>query len=77
MSPVLALCRSSGNPAALGRVINVLTEAFEVDDNQIAHRAEDFLIWLGEDTVPAVTALAQSSAAPERAPRRGQWVVGQ
>jgi HEAT repeat protein len=70
---VLALCRSSGNPAVLGRVIDVLAEAFEVDDNQIAHRAEDFLWWLGEDAVPAVTALAQSSAAPERA----VWVLGQ
>ena len=66
---VLGLCRSTRNPAALGRVIDVVAEAFEVDDEHIAGRAEALLTWLGEDAVPTATALARSSAAPDRAVR--------
>lgn len=64
---VLTLCRSTGNPAPLGRVIEVLTEAIQVEDEHIVRRASDFLVRLGEEAAPAITALAQSSASPGRA----------
>jgi HEAT repeat protein len=70
---VLSLCESTGNPAVFRGVLNVLTQAFEVEQEHISRRAEDFLVWLGEDAVAAVAPLVRSSAASHRA----VWVLGQ
>lgn len=70
---VLSLCRSRRKATALRRIIAVLSEALEDEHEEVAGRAEEFLAWLGEDAVPAVTELARSSTASDRA----VWALGQ
>src|SRR5262245_7983078 len=62
---VRSLCSPTGNPETLKLVIDVLTEALEVEDEHIARRAQHFLIWLDDDAVPLIAASALSGAAPE------------
>jgi HEAT repeat protein len=70
---VLRLCRSARDSTARDEVVDVLTEAVENDHDEVAGRAEDLLLSLGEDAAPALIALAESSPAPVRAVR----VLGQ
>jgi HEAT repeat protein len=67
------LCDSTKLHDALDGVIDLLLEALEDDRDDIAARAQDFLLWLKEEAVPALTALARSSPAPDRA----VWALGQ
>ncbi len=67
------LCDSTKPHDALDGVIDLLLEALEDDRDDIAARAQDFLLWLKEEAVPALTALARSSPAPDRA----VWALGQ
>jgi HEAT repeat protein len=67
------LCDSTKLHDALDGVIDLLLEALEDERDDIAARAQDFLLWLKEEAVPALTALARSSPAPDRA----VWALGQ
>jgi HEAT repeat protein len=70
---VWSLCWSTGAGDARDRVMDMLLEALEDDREEVSCRAEDFLLWIGEDAAPAVAALARSSPVPDRA----VWVLGQ
>jgi HEAT repeat protein len=70
---VLSLCRTARGQRPLDRVLDVLVEALEDEDEAVAGRAEDFLLWLGEAAAPAVTAAVQHSSAPHSC----VWILGQ
>ena len=70
---VLKLCRSARDGTARDEVVDVLTEAVQNEQDEVADRAGDLLLSLGTDAAPALVALAESSPAPVRAVR----VLGQ
>ena len=69
---VSALCATNGRGALAG-VLDVLVEALEYKDEEVAGRAEDFLLWLGDDAAHAVKGVVRRSAKP----RRAVWILGQ
>jgi HEAT repeat protein len=66
---VLRLCRSARDNTVRNEVVDVLTEAVEHEHVEVAGRAEDLLLRLGEDSTEVLIALAESGAAPVRAVR--------
>ena len=70
---MLSLCRTARGQRPLDRVLDVLVKALEDENEAVAGRAEDFLLWLGEAAAPAVTAAVQHSSAPHSC----VWILGQ
>jgi HEAT repeat protein len=70
---VSSLYRGKGSRGALKRVLEVLLEALDYHDQEVAGRAEDFLLWLGEDAAPALIAAISHRSAPHRS----VWILGQ
>jgi len=64
---VLRLCRAGPESPASDDVVDVLTEGLEDESDEVAGRAEDFLLRLGQDAAPALIAVAELSPAPSRA----------
>jgi HEAT repeat protein len=61
------LCQSAEAGDELYRVTDLLIDALTDERQAIAGRAEDFLLWLDRDAVPALIALTRSSPSPHRA----------
>jgi HEAT repeat protein len=70
---VSALCRTNGSRGTLKRVLGVLLEGLEYHDERVAGRAEDFLLWFGDDAASAVIDSIRNSSAPHRS----VWLLGQ
>ena len=66
---VSALCTGGGRHSALAQVLDLLVEGLDYKDEEVAGRAEDFLLWLGTDAERAVKAAVRHSSTPHRAVR--------
>jgi HEAT repeat protein len=64
------ICPSNG---ARDEIVDMLIAALDEDDDEVVGRAEDFLLWLGEDAAPALIEVMRSAVAPDRA----VWLAGQ
>ena len=70
---VSALCNTTGSRATLDRVLDLLVAALGDEDEGVASRAEDFLLWFGPDAAPAVADVVRLGSAPHRS----VWILGQ
>jgi HEAT repeat protein len=68
-----SICRSDGGAHGRDEIVDMLIDAPDEDDDEVVGRAEDFLLWLGENAVSALIEVVQSASAPDRA----VWLVGQ
>jgi HEAT repeat protein len=67
------LCAAGRDPDACRKVVDLLTDALDHENAEVVGRAEDFLLWLGSDAVPALVAVVRSAPAPDTA----VWLLGQ
>jgi HEAT repeat protein len=70
---VSALCSATGTPTPLDRVLDLLVAALSDEDESVASRAEDFLLWFGPDAASAVADVVRLGSAPPRS----VWILGQ
>ncbi len=70
---VAGLFRASDQADTLDAVLDTLLAALEDDDAAVAGRAEDFLLWLGEDAANAVADAVRNGAQSHRL----VWLLGQ
>ena len=68
-----SICPSNGSAGARDEIVDMLIAALDEDDDEVVGRAEDFLLWLGEDAAPALIEVMRSAGAPDRA----VWLAGQ
>jgi len=70
---VSGLCAAGRDPDACRKVVDILVEALDHEDTEVVGRAEDFLLWLNSDAVPALVTLVRSAPKPDSA----VWLLGQ
>ena len=68
-----ALCSTTESRTTLDRVLDLLVAALGDEDEGVASRAEDFLLWFGPDAAPAVADVVRRGSAPHRS----VWILGQ
>jgi HEAT repeat protein len=70
---VAALCSTTRSTTTLDRVLELLVAALGDEDEGVASRAEDFVLWFGADAAPAVAEVVSLGSAPHRC----VWILGQ
>ena len=70
---VAGLCRASDEGDTRDAVLDTLLAALDDEDAAVAGRAEDFLLWLGEDAAHAVAEAVRNGTRSHRL----VWVLGQ
>ena len=70
---VSVLCSKPQSRDTLEAVLNLLVAALADEDEEVAGRAEDFLVWFGPDAAPAVAEDVRHGPASHRS----VWLLGQ